>query len=74
LVVVAVVEEMVTDSAAWHLKLAEAVVVLLDDFHRREQQVHLDKEMLVHQQRGQVHTMEVVVAVQVHLLHLEQGV
>jgi hypothetical protein len=30
--------------------------------------------MLVHQQRGQVHTMEAVVAVQVHLLHLEQGV
>jgi hypothetical protein len=52
----------------------EAVVVELDDLHRREQQVQLNKEMLVHQHRGQVDTMEVVAAVQVHLLHLEQGV
>jgi hypothetical protein len=29
--------------------------------------------MLVHQHRGQVDTMEVVVAVQVHPVHLEQG-
>jgi len=52
----------------------EAAAVLLDDLHRREQKVQLDRAILVHQHRGQVHSMEVVVAVQVHLLHLEQGV
>jgi hypothetical protein len=37
LVVVAVVEEMVTATAAWLQPLVEAVVVQLDDLHRREQ-------------------------------------
>jgi hypothetical protein len=53
----------------------EAVVVLLDDLHRREQRGLRNKEMLVHQVQVVVlDIMEVVVAVQVHLLHLEQGV
>jgi hypothetical protein len=74
LVAAAVVEETAMDTVVLHLKLVEAVVVLLDDLHRREQLVLQDREMQVLLHLAHLHSMEVVAAVQVQPLRLEQGV